>query len=72
MIHSRSRGTLNAGQFSEKEPPKGIEIKIAATSSEKVKWETKMLGSKERYTLIYEISNRSDSPAFAYLARKVD
>ena len=67
MIHPKSSGVLNAGQYSKDKPHPRIAVKISATNNNQVEWEEKMLGDENNYTLTYEINNYNDSPAFAYL-----
>ena len=67
MISPRSKGTLNAGEYSKINLPPKINIVISATNKTSVKWECINTGSAEKYNLIYEVSNYNDSPAFAHL-----
>lgn len=61
---SPNRGTLNLGGFSNANPPPVRRIEIHATNKELVRYEEKRLGDEAYFTLIYEVENLNDSPAF--------
>ena len=63
-LKEHEKGTLNLGGYSKENPPPPLTIEIHATNRDLVKYEEKRLGSAEYFTLIYEVENRNDSPAF--------
>ena len=61
---SPNEGTLNIGGYSKTNPPPPRRIEIHATNKDLVRYEEKRLGDEEYFTLIYEVENLNDSPAF--------
>ena len=68
MISPRSGGRLSlSGQFSRQDPPPAHKVKTASTGPEGVSYEQVLLGSEEKYTVVYEVQNHRDSPTFAHI-----
>lgn len=68
MIWPQSHGLLNAGQFSKSNKPDiKINISSARVNNVGVEWNERMLGNEKKFTLIYQVDNYTDSPAFAYI-----
>ncbi len=61
---SPNKGTLSLGGYSRANPPPARRIEIHATNKELVRYAEKRLGDEEHFTLIYEVENLNDSPAF--------
>ena len=70
MIQPRSSGTLNGGEYSKGDKRRHLRVKISATNNDRVKYQEKLLGSEEHYTVIYEVQNFNYSPAFASLVEE--
>lgn len=69
IINPRSRGVLNAGEYTKYAPPHDIELVVNAIDRGNVKHEIVNRGSEVGYALIYNIYNFTDGVAFAYLIR---
>lgn len=66
VIDGRSSGRLSLGrQVSKSHPEPRHRLEISATSTDQVSWEKVLLGTSERYSVVYEIQKFNDSPAFA-------
>lgn len=67
VVSPRSSGRLTlSGQFSKQDPPPLHRVKIAALGPG-VSYEQTLLGSEEKYSVVYEVQNHRDSPAFAHI-----
>ena len=68
-VYPRSMGKLSGGQFLKNEP-RNLRVHISAVDNHKVEYDEHLLGTPERYTVVYEILNLNDSLAFAYLTKE--
>ena len=69
---SPNRGILNLGQYSKANPPPARRVQIVAFNKGLVRYEEKLLGDEESYTLVYEVENRNDSVAFFHVITEDD
>lgn len=70
-ISPHRHGILNVGQFSLKTKPKvSIVISSARVNNEGVEYYDRMLGNEEKFQLIFQVDNHTDSIAFAYAVIK--
>jgi hypothetical protein len=67
MISPRSSGRLSLpGQFSQENPPPAHKVETASTGPG-VDYEQVLLGSAEKYVVVYEVQNHRDSLSFAHI-----
>jgi len=52
------------GQFSNANPHTPYKIEISATNKSHVKHEIRLLGNKDKYNVVIDVTNDNDSPAF--------
>ena len=58
-----NKGTLNLGNYSKANPPPVRRVEIHASNEDLVKYQEKLRGDENYYTLILEVENLNDSPA---------